>query len=320
MVPQALPDGKPPGYAHGEQLAHWTREGVELLSHQLSICVPAYNEEEGIAKSLAMLRKEFPEAELIVVDDGSDDRTGEIARAIEGVRLISHERNRGYGASLKVAMREARGEVIAWFDADGQHDARDLRTVVEPVLSGEKDSVIGVRSGSSGDRFPHRSGKWILKRAAELIVRHRVPDLNSGIRCFKGKVIRRYLHLLPDGFSASSTTTLLMMKRGYRLGYQEIPSRPREGNQSSVRPIRDGWRTLQVLVRMLMLFEAFGFFTVLSALQIVPAVIYGVWIALANREGFPILAATVIISGLLTFFMGLLGDQITELRKEKFED
>ena len=228
--------------------------------------------------------------------------------------------NRGYGASLKVAMREARGEVIAWFDADGQHDARDLRTVVGAGAEWRERFCDRRSFRELRDRFPHRSGKWILKRAAELIVRHRVSDLNSGMRCFKGKVIRRYLHLLPDGFSASSTTTLLMMKRGYRLGYQEIPSRPREGNQSSVRPIRDGWRTLQVLVRMLMLFEAFGFFTVLSALQIVPAVIYGVWIALANREGFPILAATVIISGLLTFFMGLLGDQITELRKEKFED
>lgn len=289
------------------------------MSKRLSICVPAFNEEEGIGESLTTLTRVFPDAEIIVVDDGSIDETGRIAAEVAGVTVIRHERNRGYGSSLKTAMRHSRRDVVAWFDADGQHAPDDLRRVVERVLNGEKDVVIGVRLKHSRDAFPHRLGKRMLKAVAELIVRERVPDLNSGLRCFQRDVIRRYIHLLPDGFSASSTSTLLMMKRGYRLGYEPIDSSPRVG-QSTVRPIRDGWRTLHVLVRMLVLFEVFGFFTVLSLVQIVPATVYGVWIALRNREGFPILASTVIISGLLTFFMGLLGDQITELRKEKFED
>ena len=144
--------------------------------------------------------------------------------------------------------------------------------------------MIGVRRRHARHGFPHRYGKWLLKVAAEIIVRDRVPDLNSGMRCFHRDIIRRYLHLLPDGFSASSTTTLLMMKRGYRLGYEKIDTSPRSGS-STVRPIRDGWRTLTLLVRMLVLFEAFGFFTLLSLVQIVPSVVYGVWIALRNQEG-----------------------------------
>ena len=308
-------------HAKGKQLASWSDEKARLVSdtEQLSICIPAFNEEAGIEESVAAVRAAFPLAEILVVDDGSKDRTAELAGGVLGVHVITHERNRGYGASLKSAMRKASRDVIAWYDADGEHTAEDLKKVIAPVVSGKKDAVIGVRRRHARHGFPHRCGKWLLKVATEIIVRDRVPDLNSGMRCFHRDVIRRYLHLLPDGFSASSTTTLLMMKRGYRLGYEKIDTSPRSGS-STVRPIRDGWRTLTLLVRMLVLFEAFGFFTLLSLVQIVPGVVYGVWIALRNQEGFPILAATVIISGLLTFFMGLLGDQIAELRKERFED
>ena len=286
---------------------------------ELSICVPAYNEEEGIAQALRGLKATFPKAEILVVNDGSTDRTEEVARSIEGITLISNERNRGYGASLKLAMRRAQAATVAWFDSDGQHHPDDLKKVVQPVLRGEKDVVIGTRREASGEHLKRKTGKWLLKAVAELIVRGRVPDLNSGMRCFRRDVIKKYLHLLPDGFSASSTSTLLMMKRGHRLGYQEITAHPRTG-KSSVRALRDGWRTLQVMVRMLVLFEAFGFFTLLSVAQIVPGLVYGVAIALRNRQGFPILASTIVISGLLTFFMGLLCDQVTALRKEKFED
>lgn len=284
----------------------------------LTVCVPAFNEADVIVDTLAALRKELPGAEIILVDDGSSDDTSTRAKAVRGVILLSEDRNRGYGASLKLAMRRAKGDVIAWFDADGQHHPADLRRVVAPVLSGERDAVIGVRP-ASGSPLDRRPGKWLLKMVAQIIVRARIPDLNSGLRCFRRDAIKKYLHLLPDGFSASSTSTLLMMKRGYRLGYVRIDSRPRTGN-STVRPIRDGWRTIKILVRMLVLFEAFGFFTLLSILQTVPGTIYGVYIALRNMEGFPTLASTVILSGLLTFFMGLLCDQITAMRLESLED
>ena len=283
-----------------------------------SVCVPVFNEAESIGATLTDLRKTLPDSEILVVDDGSTDRTGEILDSMTDIELIRNDRNRGYGASLKLAIRRAKGEVVAWFDGDGQHDPQDLVRVMEPVLAGDKDAVIGVRPQGSGE-VSRRSGKWILKVVAEMIVRAKVPDLNSGMRCFDRSVIQRYSHLLSDGFSASATSTLLMMKRGYRLGYVEIGCRKRSGH-STVRPVRDGLRTLQVLVRLLVLFEAFAFFTLLSTLQVIPGLLYGFFIALRNKEGFSILASTVILTGMLTFFMGLLADQITELRKEKFED
>lgn len=285
---------------------------------ELTICIPAYNEEEAIGNTLRELKEEFPESEIIVVSDGSSDRTEEVAKSVAGIKVLSHERNLGYGASLKTAMRNATGRFVVWYDADGQHRVEDLREVIRPVLEGKKDVVIGVRKKGSDKSLNRVPGKLILKWVAELIARDRVPDLNSGLRCFKLDVIRRYLHLLPDRFSASSTSTLLMMKRGYRIGYQEIVTQKRVGI-STVKILKDGWNTIQLLVRILILFDAFGFFTFLSLLQVIPAAIYGFYMAVAFGRGFPTLASTVIISGVLTFFMGILCDQITELRKEKFE-
>lgn len=286
---------------------------------ELTICIPAYNEEQAIGNTLRELKKGFPEAEILVVNDGSKDRTEEIAKSVCGVKVLSHERNRGYGASLKMGMRTATGKVVAWCDADGQHRVEDLRRVIRPVFEGTKDVVVGVRKKGSDITVSRVPGKIILRLVAELIVRDTVPDLNSGCRCFRLDVIRRYLHLLPDGFSASATSTILMMKRGYRVGYQEIIAQKRSG-RSTVKIFKDGWNIVQLLIRLLILFDAFSFFTVLSLLQVVPGAIYGFYTAFIFSRGFPTLASTIIISGTLTFFMGIVCDQITALRKEKFED
>jgi hypothetical protein len=132
-------------------------------------------------------------------------------------------------------------------------------------------------------------------------------------------VILRYLHLLPDTFSASTTSTLLMMKRGYRVGYAPIVVKPRVG-KSTVRIVHDGLRTLHLIVRIAVLFEAFRFFTILGAILFVPGVIYGLSWAIFTGRGVSMLAAIMVITGLFTFYVGILADQIVELRKERFED
>ena len=291
----------------------------ELLK-QLTICIPAYNEATVIADTLKALGREMAGAEIIVVDDGSTDGTAAAAKAVAGVRVISHGRNIGYGAALKTAMRHAARPVVVWCDGDGQHRTQDVLRVVSPVLAGEKDVVIGVRTAGSDVRPRRRPGKWVLKTVAEMVTRSNVPDLNCGLRCFRREVIAQYLHLLPDGFSASSTSTLLMMKRGYRVGYQSITARRRTGSPSSVRMFRDGWRTLHWMVRILILFDAFALFSLLAALQVGAGLAYGLGTMLRVGQGFPVAAAVVVISGVLTFFMGLICDQIVALRVERFED
>ena len=190
--------------------------------NELTICVPAYNEASEIKNTLEGLREKFRAAEIIVVDDGSTDETFNFAKSVEGIVVLCHSRNRGYGASLKTAIRSSKGEVIAWFDADGQHRPEDLERVIQPVLLDHVDMVIGARGEGSDIRPDRVPGKLLLKFVAELIVGESIPDLNSGLRCFKSEVIKRYLHLLPEGFSASTTSTLLMKKRGYRMKFVNI--------------------------------------------------------------------------------------------------
>jgi len=289
-----------------------------LKYSELTICVPAYNEAAGIKATLEDLKAKFDDAEIIVVDDGSTDETFDLAKSVKGVVVLSHARNRGYGAALKTAIRYSKGKVIAWFDADAQHLASDLERVIQPVLEKKMDTVIGARGKGSDLRMDRLPGKMVLKFVAELIVGETIPDLNSGLRCFQSEIIKCYLHLLPDGFSASTTSTLLMMKRGYRLDFVNITANKRKG-QSSVNIIYDGLTTLGLIIRILILFNALAFFTSLGLLQIIPGLIYGLWSAIVNDAPFSVLASTIIISGVLTFFMGLICDQITELRKERLE-
>ena len=284
----------------------------------IAVLVPAYNEEAALEATLRELAGALPGAELVLVDDGSTDRTRSIARATPGVRVLVHHRNRGYGAALKSAVRRTRRSIIVWYDADGQHRPEDLLEVVTPVLEDRADLVVGARAPGSARQRERVAGKLVLRLVARLVSGERIPDLNSGLRAFRREHLVRYLHLLPDGFSASTTSTLMMLKAGHRVAYVPIVTRPRVGT-SSVNPMRDGIRTLQMIVRVVVLFEAFRVFTTLGMLLLIPGLVYGLAVAFARRQGFPTLAATAVLSGLLTFFMGILADQVVELRKERFE-
>lgn len=285
---------------------------------RLSVCIPAYNEETGIVETLRHLRYGIPAAEIIVVDDGSTDATAELARKVEGVTVISHELNRGYGAALKTAMRSATQPVIAWYDGDGQHNTDDLKRVAAPVFAGEMDAVIGARCSGSDLRLERLPGKYVLQKVAEFIAGRHIPDLNSGLRCFRAEVVLRYLHLLPDGFSASSTISMILIKRLYRLDYVPITTASRIG-VSTVSMVRDGLRTIHLLLRILILFDAFKFFALLAAFQFVVGFVYGISIAIPFGRGFPVLAAVICLSGIITFLMGLICDQIVAIRLEQLE-
>jgi len=286
---------------------------------RLTIIIPAYNEELVIRSVISELKVAFPDARIILVDDGSRDDTVNEAMSIPEITIISHDVNRGMGAALKTGMRAANSEFLAWYDADGQHSPEDLLKVALPVIKGERDVVIGARQKGSHNKPERIPGKFILKIIAQAVTGSPIPDLNSGLRCFRTQVIKRYLHLLPDSFSASSTSTLIMIKRGYRIGYVPILSRPRKG-RSSVNIVRDGFLTMHLILRMLILFETFRFFTTLSLLQVIPGLAYGLYLTFRNKAGFPTFAVIIVISGILTFFMGIISDQISELRKERFEE
>ena len=147
-----------------------------MKNNDLTICVPAYNEAAGIKTTLEGLKAKFQDAEIILVDDGSIDETFELAKSVEGILVLSHHRNRGYGAALKTAIRHSKGGIIAWFDADGQHRPDDLEKIIQPVLDEKMDMVIGARGEGSDIRMDRLPGKIPLKFVAEVTVGEYNPD------------------------------------------------------------------------------------------------------------------------------------------------
>jgi glycosyltransferase involved in cell wall biosynthesis len=280
----------------------------------LTIIIPAYNEEAGIGQTLQSLKDEtrLTGAKVIVISDGSSDRTAEIA-AEHGATVIENWSNLGYGASLKRGIQRATTELIAWFDADGQHQPGDLADMVERIHREEAHAVIGARAVGSHVVKKRVLGKRIIKFAAEAAVGRKIPDVNCGLRVFRRVLLLRYLDLLPDGFSASTTSTLLFMKRNHHLVFHPIQTVERIGT-STVRQVRDGLRALHTILRITIMFNALRTFNWCSGMLIAAGLLYGVTVGLIKGGGFPVFAAMTTILGVQVFCLGLVCDQITAMR------
>jgi len=218
----------------------------------VSVVVPAYNEERGIDPTLDrlsdVLGQSGLEYEVIVVDDGSSDRTGAIVRDRDDVRLVEHTVNRGCGASLKTGIRHTRYPLVAILDADGTYEPEALPALVR--LAADHDMVVGARTGENVYQpWTRRMAKRPLFRFAEWIARQPIPDLNSGLRVFRRSDAERYLGLLPDGFSFTTTITLAMITNNHSVHYEPVNYAPRIG-KSKIRPIRDTLRFVQLIARV----------------------------------------------------------------------
>jgi len=290
-----------------------------VLGDRISIIIPAFNEEAGIAQTLQSLvdEKRLAGAEIIVVDDGSSDRTTQIVSAFPQVKVVQHPYNRGYGSAICTGTRASRGEYILWFDSDGQHRVVDLMAVCDKLIGDQLEYCIGVRDENSYQDPDRKVGKWLIKLSVDFAVGKRVPDFNSGLRGFRRDILMRYLHLLPKGFGASTLTTLLMIESDHYGATVPIIVNQRLG-KSSVKQLRDGVRTLSIILHILLLFKPLKFFGIIGATLITTGMIYGLYKASLNGLGFPVLAALAVILGLESFFFGLLCDQVSALRREKF--
>lgn len=283
--------------------------------NDLTVIIPAYNEAEAIGHVVSELLEAAVGTRVIVIDDGSEDSTGDIAEAA-GAMVIRHRRNRGYGAGLKTGMRAAKTGYVAMYDADGQHRPEDLVRLFS--AAGQHDAVIGARDKESYQAASRRPGKWLLGKIANALVGQKIPDLNSGLRVFRREVIMRYLHLLPDGFSASTTSTVCMLQRGYDVVFLPITTRKRVG-KSNVRQIRDGLNAIFLMIRLIILFNPTRFFLPPAVLLILIGLVYGAVTAIREGLGVPTLALLLVSTGLITGMFGLLADQISSLRRELFE-
>ncbi|MEP0871071.1 glycosyltransferase family 2 protein [Trichocoleus desertorum AS-A10] len=216
-----------------------------------SLILPVYNEEQHVAITLEHLHQQFQAAgcdyEIIVVNDGSTDRTSQILQELSGIRLIQHSQNRGYGAALKTGIRHAKYSLIVITDADGTYPNERIPELV--ALAQQADMVVGARIGENVKYSKLRKiPKWFLLHFAQWITNCRIPDINSGMRVFHKDIAERFLNILPNTFSFTTTITLAMLTNNYVVQYVPIDYYHRVG-KSKIKPIRDTLRFLQLILR-----------------------------------------------------------------------
>ena len=282
----------------------------------LSIIIPAYNEEASIANVLQGLEPWRARAEIIIVDDCSTDRTAQIAEQA-GFRVIRHRMNKGYGAALKTGIRAATGDIIVMMDADSEHNAAQISNLLDHL--DDNDMVVGARTKDSHAPLIRRPGKWLLSKVANYLAQTNIPDLNSGFRAFRKDVAKLFLHILPNGFSFTTTLTLALFKEGYSVAYVPITTSPRIGT-STVNPLRDGLNTLMLIIRIIALFDPLRVFVPTSAVLFFIGIVY--WLAdilLRQRLNIPSGAIILILAGIIIFMFGILADQVSAIRREKYE-
>jgi len=275
-----------------------------------------HNEASGVSSVLAELIPLAREHvwEVIVVDDYSTDGSWDLVQECAGLNAIRHTRNRGYGAALKTGIRRACGEWVAMMDADGQHDPRELLKLLPHTT--DHDLVIGKRDQGGHTPFWRVPGKWLITRLSSFLVRQNIPDLNSGMRIFRRDTIMRYLHLFPDGFSFTTTCTLIFLNRGYSVKFSPIVVQSRQGKSSVT--FGTGFDVLLLILRIATLFDPIRVFMPVCSVLLVSGLLWGVPYVLQG-QGVSTGALLLVLVGILMFFFGLLVDQVTSLRKERFE-
>lgn len=278
---------------------------------RVSVIIPAFNEEPGIDTILSQIEAQPEIDEIIVVDDGSTDRTAEIvSRHAPAVRLVQHPYNIGNGAAIKSGIRAATGDILVLMDGDGQHPP-----VVVPEMLGymdRYDMVVGARSTGTESQWHRDFANTVFNLYASYIVGHPVPDLTSGFRVIKAGIARSFLYLLPNGYSYPTTLTIALFRAGYAIKYHPFASPARVG-KSKVRPLKDGLRFLLTLTRLATLFVPLKVFIPASLLFLITGGSYtlGKLIIEGRFSGFGGLISSI---GVFMFLLGLVSEQIALLR------
>jgi glycosyltransferase involved in cell wall biosynthesis len=276
----------------------------------VSIIIPVYNEASSIGGVLDEIATLPLEAEVIVVDDGSQDESAAVAGGRPGVRVLQHPYNIGNGAAIKSGIWAARGRVIVMMDGDGQHQPADIPRLLSYI--GRYDMVIGARTPDS-DSEQHRDlANRLYNLIASYLVGRKVEDLTSGFRAIRAPIARRFVYLLPNGFSYPTTLTLSIFRAGHSVRYEPIVALARQ-SRSKIRLMRDGPGFLLTMTRIGTLFAPLKIFLPVAITLFVMGVGYGAFI-LISRARFSQMAGVTVLAGIMLFMLGLISEQIALLR------
>jgi glycosyltransferase involved in cell wall biosynthesis len=277
----------------------------------VSIVIPACNEAEAIGSVVAELTAAAAWHQILVVDDGSTDGTGAHAAAA-GATVIRHPYRKGNGAAVKSGIRAATGEFILIIDGDGQHSPSDALRLVDKL--GDYDLVVGARSSDTQAGSSRRWGNALLNRLASYLTERPIPDLTSGFRAARASGLREFIHLLPNGFSTPTTTTLAFVKAGYSVTFEPIRARDRSGS-SKIRFSRDGVKFLLIVLRVITLYSPFKIFLPISAVCLLLGVGYAAYTIPTESHITPT-SVLMITLAVMVFLVGLVSEQIASLRFE----
>lgn len=279
----------------------------------LSIVIPAKNESAAIGKVVESARRHYPDAQVIVVDDGSTDDTAEVARKA-GAEVLRHPESLGNGAAVKAGARAANGELIAFMDGDGQHDAAELGPLMGRIGQGY-DMAIGARNAGSHANVGRLWANGIYNVVASWLTGRRIPDLTSGFRVVKADLFKRFLYLLPNGFSYPTTITMAFMRAGFPICFEPIPVARRIG-KSHIRPIRDGVRFMVIIFKIATLYSPLKIFLPISGMFFLTGCGYYAY-TFFTAHRFTNMSMLVFSAAVIIFLIGLISEQITALTYSK---
>lgn len=281
--------------------------------NSLSIILPAKNEAPALAKLLPSLRAAQPAAEIIVVDDGSTDDTQAIC-AEHGAKCLSSPYSMGNGAAIKRGARLATGEVLVFMDGDGQHDPADVARLLERLEQGY-DMVVGARDWGSqagvGRGVANTFYNWLATR----MTGHNVADLTSGFRAVRAERFREFLHLLPNGFSYPTTSTMAFFRSAYPVAYVPIKAAQRVG-KSHIKPVRDGLRFLLIIFKIATLYSPLKLFVPAGTIFFILGCLNYAWTFIHSGR-LTNMSTLMWSAAVIVFLIGLVSEQITALTYRK---
>lgn len=283
------------------------------IDQPLTVVIPAKNEAENLKVLLPKLLKVVKNGEIIVVNDGSTDDTREVCEQF-GVRTINNPYSKGNGAAIKSGARAAKNELIVFMDADGQHKPDDIPGLVEKLLQGY-DMVVGARSLSGQASVGRAAANAIYNWFASWMVQHTIEDLTSGFRVVRARKFREFLSILPNGFSYPTTITMAFFRSGLSVGYVPIQPEKRTG-KSHIRVIQDGVRFLLVIFKIGVMFSPMRIFFRASLLFFIIGLSYYLY-TFSTMGRFTNMSATLFMTSILVFLIGLISEQITMLLYQK---
>ena len=279
------------------------------MSFKISIILPAKNEETGLTKLLEEIKSNYPDNELIVVNDGSTDKTQEIAEKYAH-KVVNHPYSMGNGAAIKNGARAASGDILVFMDADGQHSPEDIEALLEKCTEGY-EMVIGARSPSSQATGYRRLANQVFNKFASILTGVKILDLTSGFRAANAEKFKQFLYLLPNGFSYPTTITMAFLRSGYPITYIPIEAKKREG-KSKISPLKDGMKFLLIILKIGSLFSPLRIFLPISLTIFTTGIFYYAYTYITSNR-LTNMSAILFLASLLIFLIGIIAEQISAL-------